>query len=189
MKNYPNEIKLMVLIIVTFTFGVVTNQFLRPKNNQAFPFNETGVGSESAPVSILQEEFGAEYEIIMDAASRNSCAGDDLLILFAIRKAENGGPGFEFGVECQRGTDLDIQAGWAAATIMKNRKRWEESDGYNELFGVKGFIYFLGQRYCPLNTEVWVHNVSFWFDKFNIEIILVQILRNQTRTLKMIRGT
>lgn len=134
------------------------------RDNQSFPFTETGDGLESSSVSYLKEEFGDEYETIMAAACRNSCTGDDLLLLFAVRKAENGSPGNEFGVELQRGTNLDTQAGWAAATIMKNRERWTE--GQDELFGTKGFIYFLGQRYCPLNSEMWIRNVTHWYERF-----------------------
>ncbi len=113
----------------------------------------------------LKQEFGKEYEIIMAAAARNACEGDNLLILFAIRKAENGPPGNEFGIEVQRGMGLNTQAGWAAATIMKNRERWNALKGYEELFGVQGFINFLGKRYCPLNSEVWIKNVTYWFKK------------------------
>lgn len=106
------------------------------------------------PARFLEVEFGVEYAVIMAAAARNECK--DIPILFAIRKAENGGPGIQFGIECQRGTDLDTQAGWAAATIVKNRARW---DGQGE------FIDFLASRYCPLNSEVWAYNVKFWVDK------------------------
>jgi len=113
-----------------------------------------------APVhSYLMKEFGDEYEIIMAAAIRNGCKGDNQFILFAIRKEENGPPGLEFGILCQAGTDMNTQAGWAAATIMKNRSRWYAINARGD------FIEFLGKRYCPNNSEVWISNVKFWFNK------------------------
>ena len=76
----------------------------------------------------LKKKHGTEYDTIMKAALRNGIKADDhenLSLLFAIRKAENGGPGVEFGVLHPKAahTDLDTQAGWAAATILKNKSR------------------------------------------------------------------
>ncbi len=159
MKNYPNEIKLVILVVLTFSFGILCDSVI---HNLSY-IHERIVQEEPYD---LELEFGDEYETIMAAAERNGCDADNLLILFAIRKSENGPLGFEFGVECQRGTDLNTQAGWAAATIMKNRERYNGSPGYEELFGIKGFIVFLGKRYCPLNSEEWIHNVTYWFDRF-----------------------
>ncbi len=167
MKKYPNEIKLMILLVLSFSLGGLLVNIIHVHyghRNHSFPFREVEVVGPSASTSYLKEEFGDEYEIIMAAAARNGCHGESLLILFAIRKAENGGPGVEFGILCQAGTDLDTQAGWAAATIMKNRGRWKEAD--EELFGYKGFIFFLGTRYCPDDTVNWVRNVTYWFEKF-----------------------
>ena len=66
-----------------------------------------------------------ELPTIRKAADRNNCRGDDFLILLAIRKAENGGPGKEFGVTHPKAwdTNLDIQTGWAAATIGRSEER------------------------------------------------------------------
>jgi len=180
MKSNYNIILVIVLAISTFSCTIL---FI---NKIFFPFTEVGVGDTaiSAPTSFspdsnlwripsiyiyLEKEFGDEYATILDAAIHNGCTEDNLLILFAIRKAENGGSGIEFGIEEQRGTNLNTQAGWAAATIIKNRERWENSEGYDELFGVEGFIYFLGQKYCPLNSEVWIRNVTHWYQRFKNE--------------------
>ena len=76
----------------------------------------------------VPDYFGLESEIetIRTAADRNGCYGEDFYILLAIRKAEDGRAGLEFGVMHHRAkdTNLDIQAGWSAATIMENRKRF-----------------------------------------------------------------
>lgn len=104
----------------------------------------------------------ADLEIIRRAAERNNCTGDNLSLLFAIRRAENGSPGNEFGVKGVRG--LDKQAGWAAASIIKSRRRWNTANRPTD------FITFLGNRYCPpddhpLNKH-WVKNVKFWFERY-----------------------
>lgn len=179
MKNNYKIILGMIIAVSAFTFGAIVGKIIvnHKHNNQiSFPFGTVGVEPPtmvmSAPPSFLQKEFPNEYEIIMAAAARNACVGDDLLILFAIRKAENGPPGLEFGVLCQAGTDLDTQAGWAAATIVKNRKRWTEAQ--DKLFGYKGFIVFLGNRYCPSEIDKtgninWIRNVTYWYERFRDE--------------------
>lgn len=127
-------------------------------------------------VQVDSDPLEAELPVILRAAARNKCFGDDLFILLAIRKAENGRPGREFGIlhpRCQaeikkRPKDsLDIQAGWAAATIVRNRQRYKKL-GFGEYLD---FISFLGNRYCPAETDPqgnknWKRNVRYWFEKF-----------------------
>jgi len=118
-----------------------------------------------------------ELPVILKAAHRNDCHGPNLLILLAIRKAENGQPGLEFGIkhpkclaqiEAEPAKSLDIQAGWAAATIVKNKRRWIRSNSEND------FIEFLGNRYCPKETDPegnknWKRNVRYFYNKFKRE--------------------
>ena len=124
----------------------------------------------------VKDIFKDEYQTIMNAAKRNKLAPEDYDLLFAIRKSENGGPRREFGIihpKCeeqmkQRPNDtLDIQAGWAASTIVKNRARWEAEGKPGD------FITFLGNRYAPekvkndptnLNKN-WIKNVSKWEER------------------------
>jgi hypothetical protein len=119
----------------------------------------------------LKKKHGNEYDTIMDAAINNGISRNDhknLALLFAIRKTENGGPGVEFGVlhPKAKGTDLRTQAGWAAATIMKNRGRHnEKKDG--------DFVSFLGSRYAPKNAENdpqslnanWIKNATHHYNE------------------------
>ncbi len=77
-------------------------------------------------------------------------------------------------------TDLETQAAWAAATIVKNRARWvkevfpaHRGRGKRARADASGpdFIDFLGDRYCPASVDPvgnknWKKNVHFWFDKF-----------------------
>ncbi len=110
-----------------------------------------------------------EIKTILNAANRNKLTPEQTVILFAIRKAENGAPGKEFGIMHPKawGTNLDTQAGWAAATVKKNYDRWIKDGKQID------FISFLGNRYCPVNAENdpnglnknWIKNVSFWVQK------------------------
>jgi hypothetical protein len=88
-------------------------------------------------------------------------------LLFAIRSAERGRRGFEFGVVAKKDTDLKTQAEWACATIKKNFERFRES-------GEEDFIAFLGKRWAPIGAEndpkglnkFWVDNVRFFYHKY-----------------------
>ncbi|MFA5187021.1 MAG: hypothetical protein WC551_11115 [Patescibacteria group bacterium] len=120
----------------------------------------------SATFSAYTRRYPGEIETVRVAAERNGCRGDDFVILLAIRFAENGRPGREFGVDHPKAiyTDLDTQAGWCAATIVKNRQRHGQltnDDG-------RSFLDFLAERYCPLNAAVWKKNVQYWVERLTI---------------------
>jgi hypothetical protein len=110
----------------------------------------------------IQEVCASELDTIVMAAIRNKCTGkENFRILLAIRLHENGGPGMEFGVMHPDANDLNSQAGWAAATIVKNRQRWLRAGRPFD------FITFLGLRYCPPRDDRtgfknWVRNVKFF---------------------------
>ena len=118
-------------------------------------------------VDVLGCPDKTELPVIQKAAERNNCCGDDFIILLAVRMAENGPEGTEFGVLHPRAidTDLDTQAGWAAATVVKNRIR------YNQQKRKEDFIEFLADRYCPPSVDPegnrnWKKNVKFYVRKF-----------------------
>jgi hypothetical protein len=118
-----------------------------------------------------------EFDTISKAAARNFCRGKLFSILLAIRKAENGPPGFEFGVVAVKGTSLDKQAGWAAATIVRNYARFRDQIGlHGELSQnwAEDFIDFLALKYCPPSVDFgghinWIKNVKHWYKKFEAE--------------------
>ena len=126
----------------------------------------------TAPTQEMKQHFHAELPTIIEAARANHCTDDALFtILLAIRKAENGRKGIEFGVLHPRAThqanSLRVQAGWCAATISKTYQRWQRSDSDLD------FIAFLGNRYCPTEAtndptglnKHWTKNVRHWTDK------------------------
>ncbi len=99
---------------------------------------------------------------IEDAIVDNSLPGLLVPILLAIGRAENGGPGKEFGILNDKANTYRKQAGWCAATIRKNFERWEKSDSEDP------FIEYLGKIYCPVGAENdptglnkhWITNVT-----------------------------
>jgi hypothetical protein len=119
-----------------------------------------------APEAVVKKSFTTEMETIRTAAIRNGIepGTEDWYILLAIRKAEAGASGREFGIMDARADNLDKQAGWCAASIRKNRERWD---------GTGDFVEFMGRRYCPVNADNdpdglnvnWVGNVNYWKDK------------------------
>ena len=69
-------------------------------------------------------------------------------IVAAIRYAENGRAGREYGILHPRvDPTYRSQAGWCAATVQKNYDRWVKA-------GRKGdYLVFLAKRYCPVGAD------------------------------------
>ena len=126
----------------------------------------------------LRLTHAKEYDTIMDGAKGNGIPDNDyenLSVLFSIRKAENGAAGKEFGVLHSKAgkqpgdtpeQTLRRQAGWSAATIMKNRARHAADTKAGKT--KDDFITYLGNRYAPkgvandpnnLNKN-WITNVG-----------------------------
>ena len=90
-------------------------------------------------------------------------------IVAAIRYAENGARGKEYGILHPRvDPTYRSQAGWCAATVQKNYDRWVKA-------GRRGaFIAFLGKRYCPVGADNdpeglnrhWIKNVTHYSERF-----------------------
>ena len=90
-------------------------------------------------------------------------------IVAAIRYAENGGKGKEYGILHPRvKPTYRSQAGWCAATVQKHYDRWVKA-------GRKGeFVVSLGARYCPIGADNdpdnlnrhWIGNVKKFQRKF-----------------------
>lgn len=126
---------------------------------------------DSIELKLVEHFQLEELEVIIEAARANDSFNAELFpILLAIRKAENGGPGREFGVVHPRAwnTNLRTQAGWAARTIANNKERWLQDDED------KDFLTFLRDRYAPLNADNdptglnhnWLPNVQFYVSRF-----------------------
>lgn len=87
----------------------------------------------------------------------------------AIRYAENGGKGKEYGILHPRvKPTYRSQAGWCAATVQKNYDRWVKAGSKGE------FVVFLGKRYCPVGADNdpdnlnrhWIGNVRKFYARF-----------------------
>ena len=122
-----------------------------------------------APQTVTEEPTDDKMSTIREAAIRNGIepGTENWYILLAIRKAENGSAGREFGIMNPKADNLDKQAGWCAASIIKGRQRWIDAGKPED------FITHFGRRYCPpdahhLNKN-WVTNVNYWKDKLERE--------------------
>lgn len=90
-------------------------------------------------------------------------------IVAAIRHAENGRAGREYGILHPKalGKDYRTQAGWCAATVQKTYDRWTRAGKPGD------FVTYLGKRYCPVGADNdpqglnrhWVKNVTAWRQK------------------------
>lgn len=133
----------------------------------------------------LPDLYGEEYPTIVEAAQANDCTDEVLFCtLLAIRHAENGRAGIEFGVLHPRAVDkpnsLRVQAGWCAATVSKNFARWLKANGDDD------FLMFLGRKYCPVGADNdpdglnkhWVGNVRALTER---NLRTVRLLAKDTR--------
>ena len=90
-------------------------------------------------------------------------------IVAAIRYAENGRKGREYGILHKRvGPTYRSQAGWCASTVQKNYDLWVNG-------GRKGeYLVFLAKRYCPIGADNdpnglnqhWLGNVKKFKKRF-----------------------
>jgi len=131
-----------------------------------------GMGEKPEQPVTLKTIYAKEYMQIAEGALQNGCEDPVLFcIVFAIRNAENGREGLEFGVMHPRAKDqpnsLRVQAGWCAATVYKNYHRWLKSESKLD------FIEFLGSRYCPTGVrndpnnlnQYWIANVKAFTER------------------------
>lgn len=100
--------------------------------------------------------------------------GIDARLLAAIRKAENGGPGREFGVVSTPAPTYHEQATIAANTIRNNVARYETERGYSAVVNGRytdEFIRYLSGIYAPIGVANdptglnvnWTRNVSNFY--------------------------
>lgn len=136
--------------------------------------------NEANKADVVDVNKHNEDYIINYTANR---VGVEPALLKAIRKAENGRRGFEFGIlhtkayENDKGVieegkfrpyknDFEKQASWCAWTIKKNLERYGEWDN--------NFISFLHKQYAPIGVENdpsglnknWEKNVRFFYNKY-----------------------
>jgi hypothetical protein len=111
----------------------------------------SGAGAE-APASAAAVPPDAAALIAQEAAR----TGVDPALLAAIRKAENGGPGREFGIRSVPAPTLEGQARVAANTVRNTLRRYAEQGGQalDPATGryTEGFLRYLSARYAPVGA-------------------------------------
>ena len=91
--------------------------------------------------------------------------------MLAVRMCEQGKAGREFGVLAQGAidTDLETQAEWTMATLIKDTKRWHTDTLANEKkrSDYAGFIFYFGDKWCPIGAENDPNNLNqHWLPNF-----------------------
>lgn len=149
---------------------------------------DTGHSAFAAPAAPSGEPAGGPPDMtddgLIDYHARR--VGVDASMLRAIRRAENGGPGIEFGIiptdsyrQDSGYTDengvrrayrdsFEKQLCWCAWTIRRNMERWEAMPAEERESHGNSFIMYLGSRYAPIGAgndpnnlnENWARNVS-----------------------------
>ncbi len=131
------------------------------------------VASAQTPTQAIKAKDGvacaASFDDAIKVNIRPECRRELAPIVAAIRYAENGRAGREYGILHPRvKPTYRSQAGWCAATVQKNYDRWIKA-------GRKGdYIVYLGSRYCPLDdprdkdglNKHWIPNVKKFQKRF-----------------------
>ena len=113
-----------------------------------------------------------EETAIAEAVAENvrpELQADGVKLLRAIRRAENGGPGREWGIMNAKANTLRKQAGWCAATFQKNWDRWSATQQ------AVPFLVFFAGRYAPEGVandpdqlnQFWLGNVIIFLEEQN----------------------
>lgn len=168
----------MIVVGVLALGAVITAMILMQRQGFAsvFPSEWFGAGLDTPGgyVPTLTGSFLPEDEIerILNTAAS---VGIDARLLAAIRKAENGGPGREFGIVSIPAPTYDLQAKYAANTIRNNQARYEAETGFSATNGggrfTDAFITYLGSKYAPIGVSNdptglnrnWVGNVTTYY--------------------------
>ena len=130
-------------------------------------------------VAAIQKKDGPKAALdFVDAVKVNirpECYDLLVPILAAVRYAENGRAGREYGVLHPKalGKNYRTQAGWAAATVQKQFDRYCKAGGKSN--DVAAYLISLRDRYCPIGAandptnlnEHWLKNVS----KFRLRFV------------------
>ena len=132
----------------------------------------TCIAQDKAHDAILQKD-GIRNALLYDQAIKANIRPEmrrELApIVAAIRYAENGGKGREYGILHPRvKPTYRSQAGWCAATVQKNYDRWVKAGKHGK------FIHFLGRVYCPVGAKNdpkglnvhWIRNVTKFVSRF-----------------------
>ncbi len=115
---------------------------------------EPAIPSVSANTETAANNPGREASVIRREADRT---GIDAQLLVALRRAENGGPGREFGVLSVKAPDLDSQARVAANTVRNSVERFEQTGGQaiDPQSGqyTDAFLRYFSARYAPVGAS------------------------------------
>lgn len=93
--------------------------------------------------------------------------------MLAVRMAEQGRKGREFGVLAQGAidTDLETQAEWAISTLIKDTKRWHTGSlakGKKEDY--RDFLHYFSDKWCPPSAheinQYWLPNFQKFYNLF-----------------------
>jgi hypothetical protein len=128
--------------------------------------------ADSASDAIKRKDgtaHAAQFEDAVRVNIRPEMRAELAPIVAAIRHAENGRAGREYGILHPKalGKSYRTQAGWCAATVQKHYDRWTKAGGRGD------FLESLARRYCPVGAgndptglnRHWLKNVRHWRDR------------------------
>ena len=104
--------------------------------------------------------FASEKQVLKEVARKYKATPQEVALLKAIRRFENGRPGFQLGVEHPKAKGLQKQYEWALWETRQASRRWyamEEKPCY---------LWVLASDYCPGNRVNWYNGVKTLYIKY-----------------------
>lgn len=102
-----------------------------------------------------------ELPMVLEACKKNGCwTAERLSLVMAIRKAEGGGKGFEYGCVNRYGGSYRQQVGSCCATV----RNFMDKNGYDNINSA--VVMKLARKYAPYDVQTWYPNVMHWYKKF-----------------------
>lgn len=100
--------------------------------------------------------------MIDQIARQYELSEQETVLLAAIRKAENGEPGLEFGVGKDEPGHMARRYAYSPTKSFLTQGRWAAGTIKKRYTGdLRAFA----RRYCPKNERVWRKNVESWMAK------------------------
>lgn len=164
---------ILAVIIIAIYFAFQPKKEDEEESQQDKKVNVENVRTHFKFISEIETIFNvveAYLETYKNTLKQYPLLVNPYAFMLAVRMAEQGRKGREFGVLAQGAidTDLETQAEWTMATLIKDTKRWytgELAKGKKEDY--PSFVFYFADKWCPIGADNDPNNLNKnWLPNF-----------------------
>ena len=164
---------ILAVIIIAIYFAFQPKKEDEEESQQDKKVNVENVRTHFKFISEIETIFNvveAYLETYKNTLKQYPLLVNPYAFMLAVRMAEQGRKGREFGVMAQGAidTDLETQAEWTMATLIKDTKRWytgELAKGKKEDY--PSFVFYFADKWCPIGADNDPNNLNKnWLPNF-----------------------